>query len=66
MSTAKLHKLRAKPNILSGPIALAQLLSVDFKRDSLVGGRTLCALNVLDDYNCEDLGVEVHHSLHSV
>ena len=42
-----------------------QVWSMDFMSDALADGRTLGAFNVVDDYNCEGLGIEVDLSLPS-
>lgn len=56
---------RDKPDALQVPINPNQVWSMDFMSDSLVDGRTLRTLNVVDDYNREGLGIEVDLSLPS-
>lgn len=36
---------------------------MDFMHDRLKDGRSFCTFNVIDDYNCEGLGIEVDLSL---
>ncbi len=56
---------RDKPDVLSTPVAVNQVWSIDFMSDSLADGRQLRTFNVLDDYNREGLGIEVDMSLPS-
>lgn len=50
---------------LTVPTELNQMWSIDFMSDSLVDGRRLRLLNVIDDYNRESLAIEVATSLPS-
>lgn len=52
----KLPDAERKPLVV--PIRLNQVWSMDFMRDSLVDGRTLRVLNVIDDHNRESLLIE--------
>jgi len=56
---------RDKPDALDVPVAINQVWSVDFMSDTLADGRLLRTFNVLDDYNCEGLGIEVDLSIPS-
>jgi putative transposase len=64
-------KLRIKPKIrpkrdTSEPLAVPErpneIWSMDFMADQLADGRSIRALNVLDDFNCERLSIEVEFS----
>ena len=57
---------RPKPDALAVPEALNQTWSMDFMQDQLADGRKFRTLNVLDDFNCEGLGIEVDFSLPAV
>ena len=54
---------RPKPEALAVPEVPNHTLSMDFMQDQLAEGRTFQTLNVLDDLNCEGLGIEVDFSL---
>ncbi len=54
---------RPKPAPLAVPKAPNQTWSMDFMQDQLACGRGFRALNVLDDFNREGLGIEVDFSL---
>ena len=54
---------REKPVRLTVPDRPNQTWSMDFMADQLGDGRTIRALNVLDDFNREGLGIEVDFSL---
>ena len=54
---------RDKPEPLAVPEAPNQVWSMDFMADQLWDGRSFRALNVLDDFNREGLGIEVDFSL---
>ncbi len=56
---------RDRPDPLSVPQAINQVWSMDFMSDSLIDGRKLRTFNVIDDYNREDLSIDVDHSLPS-
>jgi putative transposase len=56
---------REQPNVLSVPIAINQVWSMDVMSDSLANGSKLRTFNVIDDYNREALGIEIDHSLPS-
>lgn len=51
---------------LSVPTAPNQVWSIDFMSDSLVDGRKIRLLNIIDDYNRESLAMEVDTSLPSL
>lgn len=57
---------RDKPEELAVPSKPNETWSMDFMSDQLGNGRTFRALNVLDDYNREGLGIEVDFSLPSL
>jgi len=57
---------RDKPDALAVPEAPNQTWSMDFMADQLADGRSFRALNVLDDFNREGLGIEVDFSLPAV
>ncbi len=52
-----------KPEALTVPEAINQAWSMDFMHDSLKGVRDYRLFNVIDDFNREDLGIEVDLSL---
>ena len=54
---------RDKPEVLAVPDAPNDTWSMDFMADQLADGRSFRALNVLDDFNREGLGIEVDFSL---
>ena len=54
---------RDKPDALAVPDAPNLTWSMDFMADQLADGRSFRALNVLDDFNREGLGIEVDFSL---
>ena len=54
---------REKPDALAVPDAPNHTWSMDFMADQLADGRSFRALNVLDDFNREGLGIEVDFSL---
>ena len=54
---------REKPDALAVPDAPNRVWSMDFMADQLGNGRSFRALNVLDDFNREGLGIEVDFSL---
>lgn len=54
---------REKPAALAVPNIPNQTWSMDFMADQLGDGRAIRALNVLDDFNREGLGIEVDFSL---
>jgi putative transposase len=53
----------AKPEALVVPYAPNMTWSMDFMADRLGDGQQFRLLNVLDDFNCEGLGIEVYFSL---
>jgi len=57
---------REQPEALAVPKAPNQTWSIDFVADQLADGRSFRALNVLDDFNREGLGIEVDFSLPSL
>jgi len=56
--------VRDKPEVLAMPQAINQVWSMAFM-DSLEDGRDFRLFNVIDDFNREALGIEVHFSLPS-
>ncbi|MHA1523020.1 MAG: IS3 family transposase, partial [Alphaproteobacteria bacterium] len=54
---------RDRPDALAVPDAPNHTWSMDFMADQLADGRSFRALNVLDDFNREGLGIEVDFSL---
>ena len=54
---------RPKPDELAVPAASNYTWSMDVMQDQLADGRSFRALNVLDDFNREGLGIEVDFSL---
>lgn len=62
----KLRLVRDRPDLLSVPIAINQVWSMDFMCDTLADGRGFRTFNVIDDYNREGLGIEVDFSLPSL
>jgi len=54
---------RSKPDTLAVPNTPNHTWSMDFMADQLGDGRSFRALNVLDDFNREGLGIEVDLSL---
>lgn len=60
------HRLvREKPLPLAVPTAINQSWSMDFMHDRLADGCSIRLFNVIDDFNREDLGIEVDFSLSS-
>lgn len=59
------HLKRDKPDALSVPISMNQVWSMDFMSDSLIDGRSIRTFNVIDNYNCEGLAIDVDLSLPS-
>jgi putative transposase len=57
--------VRQVPEPLSVPTAVNQLWSMDFMHDQLADGRSIRLFNVIDDFNCEALGIEIDFSLPS-
>jgi putative transposase len=57
---------REKPDALAVPEVPNHTWSMDFMADQLADGRKIRALNVLDDFNREGLGIEVDFSLPTV
>ena len=57
---------RPKPDELAVPEVPNHTWSMDFMQDQLADGRSFWALNVLDDFNREGLGIEVDFSLPAV
>jgi putative transposase len=57
---------REKPDALAVPEIPNHTWSMDFMADQLANGRKFRALNVLDDFNREGLGIEVDFSLPSI
>jgi putative transposase len=55
--------VRERPEALAVPEAINQVWSMDFMHDRLSDGRSFRLFNVLDDFNCERLGIEVDLSL---
>ena len=58
-----LELVREKPEVLAGPRTINQTYPMDFVHDQLADGRTYGLFNVIDDYNCERLGIAVGLSL---
>ena len=56
---------RDKPEALSVPEAINQVWSMDFMSDTLNDARSIRTFNVIDDFNREELGVDVDLSLPS-
>lgn len=56
---------REKSELLTVPEAINAVWSMNFMHDQLSDGRTFRVLNVIDDYNREDLGMEIDFSLPS-
>ncbi|GAB5390423.1 MAG: hypothetical protein Alpg2KO_33910 [Alphaproteobacteria bacterium] len=54
---------RPCPDALAVPKAPNQTWSMDFMADQLADARSIRALNILDDFNREGLGIEVDFSL---
>lgn len=60
------HRLvREDPLVLAVPTTINETWSMDFMYDQLANGRSIRLFNVIDDYNREDLGIEVDFSLPS-
>ena len=54
---------RDKPEVLSVPVAVNQVWSMDFMSDTLNDGRSIRTFNVIDDFNREGLAIDVDLSL---
>lgn len=50
---------RGKPDALSVPISINQVLSMNFMSDSLIDGCSIHTFNVIDDYNRKGLAFDV-------
>ena len=61
----KKRMVREKPATLTVPEAINQVWSMDFMHDQLSNGRSIRLFNVIDDFNREELGIEVDFSLPS-
>ena len=57
--------IREKPDALEIPSMINHCWSMDFMHDQLEDGRTFRLFNVIDDFNCEAIGMEVDFSLPS-
>lgn len=55
--------VRQVPEPLAEPAHINEVWSMDFMQDQLADGRSIRALNVIDDFNREALGIEVDFSL---
>ena len=55
--------VRQAPEPLAEPACINEVWSMDFMQDQLADGRSIRALNVIDDFNREALGIEVDFSL---
>ena len=51
--------LRIKPEALSLPETINLVWSMDFMSDTLNDGRSIRTFNVIDDFNREELGIDV-------
>jgi len=58
--------VREKPDELQQPDTINDTWSMDFMHDQLSDGRSVRLLNVIDDFNREELGIEVDFSLPSI
>ena len=63
-NAAQAGGMRETPQPLSLPQAINEVWSLDFMHDRLVDGRSIRALNVIDDFNREALGIEVVSRCH--
>jgi len=54
---------RDKPVTLAAPSTINETWSMDFMHDQLEDGRSFRLLNILDDCNREELGIEVDFSI---
>lgn len=54
---------RDAPDTLAAPERVNDTWSMDFMHDQLTDSRNFRLLNIIDDYNCEGLGMEVDFSL---
>ena len=59
----KKRLVRETPQPLTVPTAINEVWSMDFMHDQLGDGRTIRALNVIDDFNREALCIEIDFSL---
>ena len=57
--------MREMPEALTVPDHCNEVWSMDFMHDQLEDGCSIRLLNVIDDFNCEVLGIEVGFSLPS-
>jgi putative transposase len=57
--------VREKPEVLTVPLAINQVWSMDFMHDQLEDGITFRLFNVIDDFNRKAIGMEVDFSLPS-
>ena len=54
------------PNPATVPLAANEEWAIDFMHDSLVSGRSMRSLNIVDVYNRECKGIFIHHSIPAV
>lgn len=59
----KKRLVRERPEPLGTVTNINQIWSMDFMHDQLADGRSIRLFNVVDDFNCEGLGIEVDFSL---
>ena len=57
--------VRYTPEALTVPDGISQVWSMYFKHDQLQDARRFRLFNVIDDFNCESIGMEVDFSLPS-
>jgi putative transposase len=57
--------VRQKPLPLAVPVQQNETWSMDFMHDQLADGRIIRLFNVIDDFNREGLGIDIHFSLPS-
>lgn len=68
-SLSKRHKLRMRnnpKNPATVPLALNEEWAIDFMHDSLVTGRAIRSLNILDPFNRQCKGAYIRHNLPAV
>ena len=59
----KKRMIRQKPDVLTVPLTLNQVWSMDFMHDQLSDGRSIRLFNLIDDFNREALAIDADFSL---
>lgn len=68
-SLMKRHKRRSRnnpPNPAAIPLSANVEWAIDFMHDTLVNGRSIRSLNIIDPFNRECKGIFIHHSIPAI